>query len=711
MKIYDEKHIKNVVLLGASKSGKTTLAETMMFEAGLISRRGSVEEGNTVSDYHEIERERGNSVYATLLHTEWKDCKINIMDTPGLDDFIGEVVSCLRVADTALMLLNAQHGVEVGTELIWNYCSQFRKPVLFAINQLDHEKSNFEATVEQGRQRFGKAFTLMQYPVGEGPQFSGIIDVLTMTYYRFAAGGGKPEKLPIPDNEQERANQLHNELVELAAENDEKLMELYFEKGTLDEDELRLGLRLGMTKQQIFPVFCLSARNNMGAGRLLSFMANVLPSACELSPELTVDNEPIPCDAQGPTVAFVFKTLIEPHLGSLSLFKVLRGEVTAGMELINAQNDTTERISQLFVLDGKNRHPVNKLLTGDLGATLKLKNTATNHTLHAKGHAVMVQPTEFPSPRISVAIVAKSKADEEKLSTVLAEVHKEDPTLLVEYSREVKQLLLHAQGELHLNAIRWRLEHVYKLSVEFERMKIPYRETIRKTAQTTYRHKKQSGGAGQFAEVAMMIEPYREGYQVPTQYTLRGKEEIDLEWGGKLIYHNCIVGGAIDARFMPSILKGIMEKMQEGPTTGSYVRDICVYIYDGKMHPVDSNDTAFKIAGAMAFRECFRQADPKLLEPVYDLEILVPEEQLGDVMGDLNTRRATIMGMDSQNTYSVIRARAPLAELDKYSNTLRSLTQGKASFKMKFAEYQLVPPEIQKKLAEEYQKSLKEDAG
>ncbi|MCS6991697.1 MAG: elongation factor G [Chitinophagales bacterium] len=710
MKIYDDKHIKNVVLLGASKSGKTTLVETMMFEAGLLTRRGTVEEGNTVSDYHELERERGNSVYASLMHVEWKDCKINLIDTPGLDDFIGEVVSSLRVADTALMVLNAQHGVEVGTELIWNYCDQFRKPVLFAINQLDHEKSNFELTVEQARKRFGKAFTLMQYPIGEGPQFTGIIDLLKMTYYRFPPQGGKPEKLPVPDHERNRAEELHNQLVEVAAENDEKLMELYFEKGTLDEDEMREGLRLGMIRQQVFPAFCLSAKSNMGAGRLLGFIANVLPSPCELMPEETIDGQPLPCDPQGPAVTFIFKTLIEPHLGSLSLFKVLRGEITAGMELINAQNETVERINQLFILAGKNRQPINRLLTGDLGATLKLKNTLTNHTLHAKGHPITVKPTVFPSPRISVAVVAKSKSDEEKLSTVLADVQKEDPSLVVEYNREVKQLLLHAQGELHLNAIKWRLEHVFKLHVDFERMKIPYRETIRKSAQATYRHKKQTGGAGQFAEVAMMIEPYREGYQVPAEFTLRGKEEIDLEWGGKLIYHNCIVGGAIDARFMPSILKGIMEKMQEGPTTGSYVRDICVYVYDGKMHPVDSNDTAFKIAGAMAFRECFRQADPKLLEPVYDLEILVPEEQLGDVMGDLNTRRATILGMDAQSNYSVIRARVPLAELDKYSNTLRSLTQGKASFKMKFAEYQLVPPEIQKKLAEEYQKSLKEEA-
>ncbi len=709
MKVYDDKHIKNIVLLGASKSGKTSLAETMMFEAGLINRRGSVEEGNTVSDYHEIEQQRGNSVYATLMHTEWKDYKINIIDTPGLDDFIGEVISAMKVADTGIMVLNAQHGVEVGTELIWNYADQFSKPVIFAINQLDHEKSNFDETVEQGKKRFGKAFVLMQYPLNEGTGFNSIIDLLKMTMYKFGPNGGKPEKLPIPDSEKSRAEELHNQLVEIAAENDEKLMELYFEKGTLDEDEMRQGLKTGMMKHSVFPVFCISSKMNMGTGRLMGFIDNVAPSTSEMPCEKDEDGNEIQCDAKGHPVVFVYKSLIEPHLGNLSLFKVVSGELSAGMDLINDETNATERINQLFVIDGKNRNPINKLVAGDLGATLKLKSTQTNQTLHSKGHAVKVAPIEFPQPRISVAIVTKNKADDEKLSTVLADIHREDPTLIVEYSRELKQVLLHAQGELHLQATKWRLEHIYKMSVEFEKMKISYRETIKKEARTTYRHKKQSGGAGQFAEVAMMIEPFREGYKVPGDLTLRGKEEIDLDWGGKLMYHNCIVGGAIDTRFLPSILKGVMDKMSEGPTTGSHVRDINVYIYDGKMHPVDSNDTAFKIAGTMAFKEAFRQADPKVLEPIFDLEILVPEEQMGDVMGDLNTRRAIIVGMDSQGTYQVIKARAPLSELDKYSNTLRSITQGKASFKMRFSEYQLVPGEIQKKLAEDYLKHAKEE--
>ncbi|MBA3647519.1 MAG: elongation factor G [Chitinophagales bacterium] len=709
MKVYDDKHIKNLVLLGGSKAGKTTLAETMMFEAGLISRRGNVEDGTTVSDYHEIEQQRGNSVYATSIHTEWRDYKINIIDTPGLDDFIGEVIAALRVADTGVMLLNAQHGVEVGTELIWNYVEQFNKPIIFAINQLDHEKSNFEETIEQAKKRFGKPFTLMQYPVNEGMGFNTIIDLLKMTMYKFGPNGGKPEKLPIPDSEKARAEELHNQLVEIAAENDEKLMELYFDKGSLDEDEMRQGIKLGMMNHQVFPVFCVSAKRDMGSGRMMGFIDNVAPSANEMPPEQTEEGKEIPCDVKGQTVLFIYKSLIEPHLGNLSLFKVISGDIVSGTDITNSDNATLERFNQLFIVDGKNRIPINRLVAGDLGATLKLKNTYTNQTLYGKGPRVKVRPIEFPEPRLSVAIVTKNKGDDEKLSSVLADIHREDPTLLVEYSRELKQVILHGQGELHLQAIKWRLENIYKMQIDFQKTKIPYRETIRREARTTYRHKKQSGGAGQFAEVAMMIEPYREGYKLPGEFNLRGKEEITLDWGGKLIYHNCIVGGVIDTRFLPSILKGIMDKMAEGPTTGSYVRDINVYIYDGKMHPVDSNDMAFKIAGMMAFKESFQQADPKLLEPIYELDVLVPEEQMGDVMGDLNTRRAIILGMDSKGSYQIVKARVPLSELDKYSNTLRSITQGKASFKMRFANYELVPAEIQKKLADEYAKHAKDE--
>ena len=704
MKVYDDKHIKNIVLLGATKSGKTILAETMMFEAKLINRRGTIEEGTTVSDYHEIEIARGNSVYSTLMHTEWRDYKINIIDTPGLDDFIGEVISALRVADTGVMLLNAQHGVEVGTELIWNYVEDFKKPLMFAVNQLDHEKSNWDETIEQAKNRFGSQLVLMQYPLNEGTGFNSIIDLLKMVQYKFPVTGGKPEKLPIPDSEKERANELHNILVEKAAENDEKLMELYFEKGTLDEDEMRMGIKKGMMKHELFPVFCLSAKNDMGSGRMMGFIDNVVPCAIEMPAEETADGKSITCDATKPTVLFTFKSLVEPHLGNLTLFKVLSGEVSVGTELTNEANGTVERINQLFIMDGKNRNTINKLSAGDIGATLKLKNTHTNQTLHTKGFDVTIKPIVFPEPRIQVAIIALNKHDDEKLGEALQEIHREDPTLVIDYSRELKQIILGAQGELHLSAIKWRLENIYKLSVEFEKTKIPYRETIRKASKSNYRHKKQSGGSGQFGEVYMHIEPWYEGYKPNKEFTVRSVEVVDLDWGGKLVYHNCIVGGAIDQRFMPSILKGVMDRMTNGPITGSYVRDIAVYVYDGKMHPVDSNDMAFKIAGMMAFKEAFQNAEPKLLEPIYDLEVLVPESDMGSVMGDLQTRRATILGMDSQNHFQVIKARVPQSELDKYSTTLRSLSQGRASFRSKLAEYSVVPGEIQKKLHEEYAK-------
>ena len=703
MKVYDEKHIKNIALLGAPKSGKTLLSEDMIFEAGIVRRRGTIEGKNTVSDYHEIEQERGNSVFATVMHTEWRDYKINIIDTPGFDDFAGEMVSSLRVADTCVMVINAQHGMEVGTELVWNYVDQYQKPILFAINQVDHPKSNFEQALLSLQQRFGSAVTQMQYPVNQGESFNAIIDLLKMVMYRFPADGGKPEKLPIPESEKGTANELHNKLVEKAAENDEKLMEKYFEKGTLDEDEMREGLKLGMVHHDVFPVFCMSAKKNMGSGRMMGFIDNVAPSPLEAKPEMTDAGKEVPFDPSKPTVLFVFKSHIEPNLGKLSFFKVISGEVTTASELVNRQTGAVERLHQLFIMDGKTRNAVDKLVAGDIGATLKLKDTNTNQTLHAKGHEVGINPIEFPGYRIRTAVVAHSKNDDEKIGEVLSKIHQEDPTLLVEYSRELRQLLVSGQGELHLMVCKWFLENVYKLHVDFVTPRVSYRETIRKPSSASYRHKKQSGGAGQFGEVFIKIEPYFEGMPEPTEFSVRGKEVVDLEWGGKLVFYNCIVGGVIDARFIPSILKGVMAKMEEGPITGSYVRDVRVMVHDGKMHTVDSNDLSFKIAGMMAFKDAFLKAEPQLLEPIYDMEIMVPEEIMGDVMGDLQTRRALIMGVDTKGNYQVIKARTPLAELDRYSTTLRSLSQGRASFSHKFADFVPVPLEVQQKLAKELQ--------
>jgi elongation factor G len=698
MKIYDEKHIKNIVLLGAPKAGKTLLAEDMIFEAGITHRRGTIDGKNTVSDFHEIEQERGNSVFASSMHTEWRDYKINIIDTPGFDDFIGEMIASVRVADTCVMVVNAQYGVEVGTELIWNYIDRFQKPVIFAVNQVDHPKSDFDTCLAALKDRFGNAVVQMQYPVNQGENFNEIIDLLKMVMYRFPPEGGKPEKLPIPASEKERAEKLHNDLVEKAAENDEKLMEKYFEKGTLDEDEMREGLRLGMIHHDVFPVFVMSAKKNMGSGRMMGFIDNVAPSPNEAKPEVSTDGKEIPIDATQPTVLFVFKTHLEANLGKLSFFKVISGEVTTTSELINSQTGAVEKFHHLFIMDGKIRNSVDKLIAGDIGATLKLKDTYTNQTLHAKGHDVTVKEIEFPEPRIRTAVVALSKNDDEKIGEVLQKIHQEDPTLQVAFSKEIKQLIISGQGELHLAVCKWFLENHYKLHVSFETPRISYRETIRKSASASYRHKKQSGGAGQFGEVHLKIEPYYEGMPEPTEFSVRGKEVIDLEWGGKLVFYNCIVGGVIDTRFIPSILKGVMEKMEEGPITGSYVRDVRVMVYDGKMHPVDSNDISFKIAGMMAFKEAFMKSEPQLLEPIYDLEIMVPEDVMGEVMGDLQTRRSLIMGMDNKENFQVIKAKTPLSELDRYSTTLRSLSQGRAGFKQQFAEFATVPFDLQNKL-------------
>ncbi len=697
MKIYDEKHIKNIVLLGAVKSGKTTLAETMLFEAGIITRRGTVEDKSTVSDFHEVEHERENSVHATSMHTEWRNYKINIIDTPGLDDFVGAIASSIKVADTAVLVLNATQGVEVGTELIWNYVNKFEKPTIIAINQVDHHKADYEKTLDSAKERFGPAVTVMQYPVNQGEGFNCIIDLLKMIMYKFGPEGGKPEKLPIPDEEKEKADQMHNDLVEKAAENDESLMELYFEKGNLDEDEMRKGLKIGMMEYTVFPVFCLSALKNMGSGRMMGFIDNVAPAATEMPPELTEEGTEVECDPGQPASLFVFKTLVEPYLGKLSYFKVMSGQLKAGMNLTNAQTGGHERINQIFVMDGKNRNTVDTLAAGDIGATVKLKETKTNHSLHATDFPVAYKKIDFPKPRVRVSIEAEEN-DLKKLAEISKELRAEDPTLSIQFYKELKQLILSAQGDLHLDVTQWRLKHVYDIDVNFGDPKIPYRETIQKSATADYRHKKQSGGSGQFGEITITIMPYTEGMADPEGFNIRGKEEVPLEWGGKLVFYNCIVGGAIDARYVPSVQKGILEAMEEGPITKSYVRDVVVLLHDGKMHAVDSNDISFKIAGVGAFKDAFMRSDPKIMEPINSLQVVVPEELMGDVMTDLQSRRATILGMDAEGRYQKINAKIPLAEMKGYNTVLKATTQGKARFTTEFEEYAQVPYDIQEKL-------------
>lgn len=709
---FDTSHVKNIVLLGHAGSGKTTLAECMLFEAGLINRRGSVQERNTVSDYHELEQERGNSIFSTLLHTKWRGYKINIIDTPGYDDFVGEVVAALRVADTGVMLLNAVMGVEVSTDIIWDYTEQFKAPMIFAVNKLDDDNADFDNTVQEAKKHFGNKIVVVQYPQQQGAGFHAIIDVLRMTMYKFRDTGGKPEKLPIPEEEKAKAEALHRELVEAVAGNDEVLMEKYFEKGELDEDEMKEGLKKAMINHELFPLFCLSAERNMGSGRLMGFIDNVCPSANEMlrsaRPQEKQQNG-LPCEASGPACLFIYKTVSEPHVGELSFFKVYSGTIKSGMELVNETTGVSEKLNQLFVVEGNKRVNVPELVAGDIGATLKLKNTHVNNTLHEKGKNCAIPPIVFPAANMSMAIESVKKGEEERLSQALHQLPAEDPTIRVEFSQELKQTIIHCMGELHLSVIRWRIEHIHGLEVKFSRPRIPYRETIRRMAESSYRHKKQSGGNGQFGEVFMRIEPWYEGMPDPQGLNVRGREEYDLDWGGKLVYYNCIVGGAIDARFLPSILKGVMEKMHEGPQTGSFVRDVRVAVYDGKMHPVDSNDISFKIAGLMAFKQAFAQADPQILEPIYHVEVLCPDELTGAVIGDLQTRRGLVEGMDSDGHFTRIMARVPLAEMHDYSSSLRSITQGRARFTMNFENYAAVSGEIQKKLQEDYHRLAKEE--
>ena len=704
MKVYQTKDIRNIALVGGAKSGKTTLAESMLFEAGLINRRGSVDDGNTVSDYRDIELERKNSVSSTVMYAEYNGKKINIIDCPGFDDFFGEVVAALSVCDTAFVMVNAQNGVEVGAEIAGRYAAKNNVPLVFLVNHLEHENSNFDETLRQMKSAFGNNVTPVQYPVNPGLSFNSIIDLLKMKMLKYPQGGGKPEVLDIPDSEKAKAEELYNALVENAAEGDESLMEKFFENGTLTEEELQRGIKLGIISRGMFPLFCVASKPNYGIGRLMEFVTTSCPDPTEMPSRKTVEGKEMKYNATGPACAFVFKTSIEQHLGQISFFKVYAGEFSEGTDMQNGNRGGKERISQVFAVCGKNREKLDKVMAGDIAATIKLKDTRTNETLNSGKHVEdIITKMIFPDPKFRVAIRAKNQAEDEKLGTIITELHNIDPTLIVEYSKELKQIILYGQGELHLNIAKWFIERVYKVEVEYLAPKIPYRETITKPAKSMYRHKKQSGGSGQFGEVHMMIQPYTEGMADQTEFPIRGRQEEIMPWGGKLVFHSCIVGGVIDARFLPAIMKGIMEKMEEGPLTGSYARDIVVNIFDGKMHPVDSNEISFKLAGRHAFREAFKNAGPKILEPIYEVEVFLPEDKMGDVMTDLQNRRGMILGMESEGAYQKIKARVPLAELNKYSTTLSSLTSGRATYTMKYIEYQQVPADVQTQLLKTYE--------
>jgi len=718
MKVYQTNEIKNIALVGSAGSGKTTLAESMLFEAGIIKRRGTIEAKNTVSDYFPVEQEYGYSVFPTVFHAEWNNKKLNIIDCPGSDDFVGGAITALNVTDQALVLINGQYGPEVGTQNIFRYTEKFNKPVIFLVNQLDKDTCDFDAIMASMKEIYGSKCVQVQYPIATGPNFNALIDVLLMKKYSWGPEGGKPTIEDIPEEEKDKAMELHKALVEAAAENDESLMEKFFEEESLTEDEMREGIRKGLVTRSIFPVFCVCGGKDMGVRRLMEFLGNVVPFVSDMPQIENTAGEKIAADPNGPTSVYFFKTGMEPHIGEVSYFKVMSGTVKVGDDLTNADRGSKERISSLYACAGATRIPVDELHAGDLGCTVKLKDVKTGNTLNGKDNEWKFDFIKYPNSKYSRAIKAVNQSETEKMMAALLKMRQEDPTWVVEQSKELRQTIVRGQGEFHLRTLKWRMENNEKIAIEFEEPRIPYRETITKTARADYRHKKQSGGAGQFGEVHLIVEPYTEGMPDPVSYkfggqefkmNIKGKEEIDLEWGGKLVFINSVVGGAIDLRFMPAILKGVMERMESGPLTGSYARDVRVIVYDGKMHPVDSNELSFMLAARNAFAQAFKEAGPKILEPIYDLEVYVPSDYMGDVMSDLQGRRAIIMGMDSEAGYQKLSAKIPLKELSNYSIALSSLTGGRASFSTKFASYELVPNDVQQQLIKQHEEESKDE--
>ena len=712
MKIYQTNEIKNIALLGNDGSGKTTLTESLLFEAGIIKRRGRITQKNTVSDYFPVEQDYGYSVFSTVFHVEWNGKKLNIIDCPGSDDFVGAALTALNVTDTAILLLKGANGVEVGTQNHFRYTEKLGKPVIFLVNQLDDENLDYDHLISQLTEIYGPKVVPVQYPLQTGPGFNSLIDVLLMKKYSWGPEGGEPTIEDIPEEEKEKAMAMHKALVESAAEHDEGLMEKFFESESLTEDEMREGIRKGLASRGMFPVFCVCAGKDMGVRRLMEFLGNVVPFVDEMPKVFNPRGEEVQPDSAGPTSLFFFKTGVEPHIGEVQYFKVMSGKVHEGDDLTNQDRGSKERMSQLFCCAGATRIKVEELVAGDIGCTVKLKDVKTGNTLNGKGSENRFSFIKYPNSKYTRAIKAKNEAETEKMMSALQRMREEDPTWQIEQSKELKQILVHGQGEFHLRTLKWRLENNEKIQIEYFEPKIPYRETITKAARADYRHKKQSGGAGQFGEVHLIVEPYYAGMPAPELYkfgnqeyriTPRSTEEVPLEWGGKLVFVNSVVGGAIDARFMPAILKGVMQRMEQGPLTGCYARDVRVIVYDGKMHPVDSNELSFMLAGRQAFAQAFREAAPKILEPIYDVEVFVPSDKLGDVMSDLQGRRAMIMGMTSENGYEKLTAKVPLKEMSNYCTSLSSLTGGRASFIMKFASYELVPSDVQQKLIKEHE--------
>ena len=718
MKVYQTNEIKNIALLGNSGAGKTTLTESLLFESGIIRRRGKVTTKNTVSDYFPVEQEYGYSVFSTVFHVENNGKKLNIIDCPGSDDFVGAAVTAMNVTDTAMLLINGAVGPEVGTQNQFRYTEALKKPVIFVVNKLDSENCDFDQVLEKLKEVYGSKVVPVQYPVNPGANYNAMIDVLKMKKYSWGEEGGAPTIEDIPAGEMAKAEEWRNTLIEAAAEHDDALMEKFFDTMELSEEEAVEGIRKGLASRGMFPVCCVCAGKDMGVHRLMEFLGDVVPFVSDMPAVKNTHGEEVIPDPNAPTSLYFFKTGVEPHIGEVQYFKVMSGTVREGDDLTNADRGSKERIGQLFSCAGSIRDKVEAMVAGDIGCTVKLKDVHLGNTLNGKDVDNRFDFIKYPNSKYSRAIRPTNEAEMEKMMTLLNRMHEEDPTWIIDQSKELRQTIVNGQGEFHLRTLKWRLENNEKLSIVYDEPRIPYRETITKAARADYRHKKQSGGAGQFGEVHLIVEPYTEGMPEPDTYrfggqeykiNVKGKEEIPLEWGGKVVFINAVVGGAIDARFMPAILKGIMSRMEQGPLTGSYARDVRVIVYDGKMHPVDSNEISFMLAGRNAFSTAFREAGPKILEPVYDVEVLVPADYMGDVMSDLQGRRAMIMGMDSESGFQKLVAKVPLKEMSSYSTALSSLTGGRASFNMKFASYELVPTDVQNKLIKEFEEKEQEE--
>ena len=694
-KEYTTDKIRNIAFIGHGGSGKTTISEAVLLTSGTSTRFGRVEDGSSISDYHPDEIERKISINASLLHCDWETFKFNILDTPGYSDFTGEVVSSLRVSDIAVVLLKAVEGTEVGTEIVWNYTKRYQTPAILIVNKLDNENADFDHAFASAKNRFGADVTLVQFPANQGLTFDSIVDVLKMKMYKYQRdGSGRFTETDIPAEFKEKAEALHEELIEKIAETDEDLMNKFFEDGTLKDADLQKGLKLALNTRKIFPVFCAAASMNIGISPILSFLVQYGPSPADRGPVQAKDQKnqdiQVAPDANAQPSLFAFKTVSEQHVGELSFFRVYSGTVTPGLDLTNNSNGKVERLGQIFVMNGKERRDVGKLLAGDIGAVVKLKDTHTNNTLSSRSFSVLYPPIEFPEPVIRMAIKARAKGDEDKIGTGLHYLHEEDPTFLVHVDGELSQTIIAGQGELHLLIVTKRLKEKYGVDVDLAEPRIPYKEAIKaKVNEIEYKHKKQTGGRGQFGHVYLKLEP--------------------LPRGGGFEFVDEVVGGVVPGRFIPAVEKGVIETMHRGVLAGYQIVDVRVTIFDGSYHTVDSDEHSFKIAGAMAFKKGFLEARPVLLEPINEIEVIVPDEYMGDVMGDISGRRGKISGMESEGSFQKIKALVPMSEIHKYSTILRSMTQGRGVYRTKFSHYEELPREQAEKVIAAKEKAKEEE--